>query len=55
MFEGFILMNSVFAVCEQLGKFPHEVVEMATSDFCALIIWNSAKNLYQSNLRKINK
>mgnify|MGYP007040725597 FL=1 len=55
MFSGFGLMNTVFQISTQLGKMPDEIISMDTSTFCALMIWNSAKSTYQSNLNKLNK
>ena len=53
MFSGFGLMNTVFQMCEQMGKLPDEIVSMDTATWCSQMIWNSARTMYQNNLQKI--
>lgn len=46
-------MNTVFQMCEQMGKLPDEIVSMDTATWCSQMIWNSARTMYQNNLQKI--
>lgn len=48
-------MNTVFAMSEQLSKTPDEIVSMDTGTWCSLMIWNSAKTMYQNNLQKLRE